>query len=109
MKNHLSHPVFSVVSEEAARIGVDAYVIGGFVRDSILGRPCKDIDIVGVDHSGEMKAVGIALAEAVAYRLKVHVNVFRNFGTAQIKLDDWDVEFVGARKESGCGRRNLER
>jgi tRNA nucleotidyltransferase/poly(A) polymerase len=100
MKAHLSHPVFTVVSEEAARIGVDAFVIGGYVRDSILGRPCKDIDIVGVDHSGQMKSVGIALAEAVGIRLKTNVNVFRNFGTAHIKLEDWDVEFVGARKES---------
>jgi len=100
MKNFLTHPVFTVVSEEAARIGVDAYVIGGYVRDSILGRACKDIDIVGVDHTGEMKAVGIRLAEAVGKRLKSHVNVFKNFGTAHIKLEDWDVEFVGARKES---------
>lgn len=100
MKSFLTHPVFAVVSEEAARIGVDAYVIGGFVRDSILGRTCKDIDIVAVDHSGEMKAVGIRLAEAVGKRLKLQVNVFKNFGTAQIKLEDWEVEFVGARKES---------
>lgn len=100
MKNHLSHSVFAVVSEEVARIGVDAYVIGGYVRDSILGRPCKDIDIVGVDGTGQMKAVGIRLAEAVGKRLKLHVNVFKNFGTAHIKLEDWDVEFVGARKES---------
>lgn len=100
MKKFLTHPVFTIVSEEAARIGVDAYVIGGYVRDSILGRTCKDIDIVGVDHTGEMKAVGIRLAEAVGKRLKSHVNVFRNFGTAHIKLEDWDVEFVGARKES---------
>lgn len=100
MKKFLSHPVFTVVSEEAARIGVDAYVIGGYVRDSILGRACKDIDIVGVDHSGQMKAVGIRLAEAVGKRMKAHVNVFKNFGTAHIKLEDWDVEFVGARKES---------
>ncbi len=100
MQKFLTHPVFTVVSEESARIGVDAYVIGGFVRDSILGRPCKDIDIVAVDHSGEMKAVGIRLAEAVGKRLKLQVNVFRNFGTAQIRLEAWDVEFVGARKES---------
>jgi poly(A) polymerase len=100
MKAFLTHPVFAVVSEEAARISVDAYVIGGFVRDSILSRQCKDIDIVAVDHSGEMKAVGIRLAEAVGKQLKLQVNVFKNFGTAQIKLEDWEVEFVGARKES---------
>lgn len=100
MKNFLAHPVFAVVSEEAARIGVDAYVIGGFVRDSILGRPCKDIDIVAVGEGAGNKTVGIRLAEAVAARLNVHVHVFKNFGTAQVKLDDWDVEFVGARRES---------
>lgn len=96
----LNHPVFKVVSEEAARMSIDAYVIGGFVRDNILGRPCKDIDIVAVGEQAGNKTVGIRLAEAVAHRLKVPVNVFRNFGTAQVKLDDWDVEFVGARRES---------
>lgn len=99
-EKYLSHSVFKVVSEEAARLGVDAYVIGGFVRDNILGRPCKDIDIVAVDHSSEMKAVGIRLAEAVGKRLRIHVHVFKNFGTAQVKLEDLEVEFVGARRES---------
>lgn len=96
----LAHPVFKVVSEEAARLSVDAYVIGGFVRDNILDRPCKDIDIVAVGEGAGNKTVGIRLAEAVARRLKMPVNVFRNFGTAQVKLDDWEVEFVGARRES---------
>lgn len=100
MKNFLLHPVFTVVSEEAARIGVDAYVIGGYVRDSILGRPCKDIDIVAVGEGAGNKTVGIRIAESVARRMKANVNVFKNFGTAHIKLEDWDVEFVGARKES---------
>lgn len=99
-EKYLAHPVFKVVSEEAARLSVDAYVIGGFVRDNILHRPCKDIDIVAVGEGAGNKTVGIRLAEAVARRLKVHVNVFRNFGTAQVKLDDWEVEFVGARRES---------
>ena len=100
MKEFLVHPVFAIVAEEAARLNVDAYVIGGFVRDALLKRPCKDIDIVGVSHDRSVKAVGIVLAEAVAARMKVNVHVFRNFGTAQIKPGDWDVEFVGARKES---------
>ena len=100
MEKHLSHPVFKMISEEATRLHVDAYVIGGYVRDSILGRPCKDIDVVGISHDAKVKTVGIVLAEAVAKRLRKHVNVFANFGTAQVKLDDWDVEFVGARKES---------
>lgn len=97
---HLQHPVFKVVSEEAARLSVDAYVIGGYVRDKILDRPCKDIDIVAVGEGAGNKTVGIRLAEAVAKRMKVHVSVFRNFGTAQVKLEDWEVEFVGARRES---------
>lgn len=100
MEKHLSHPVFAIIAEEASRLGVDAYVIGGYVRDSILGRPCKDIDVVAISHDAKVKTVGIVLAEAVAKRLRKHVNVFANFGTAQVKLDDWDVEFVGARKES---------
>ncbi|HTL80546.1 MAG TPA: HD domain-containing protein [Bacteroidia bacterium] len=100
MKNHLTHPVFKIISEEASRMNIDAYVIGGYVRDSILGRPCKDIDIVAIGKGEGNKTVGISLAEAVAKRENVNVNVFRNFGTAQIVLGEWDVEFVGARKES---------
>ncbi len=100
MDKHLTHPIFAIVSEEAAKLNIDAYVIGGFVRDSILGRPCKDIDIVAICHDATVKTVGIVLAEAVAKRTRAHVHVFKNFGTAQVKLDDWDVEFVGARKES---------
>jgi poly(A) polymerase len=94
MKEALTHPVFKVVSDVADEMGVEAYVVGGFVRDAILYRPCKDIDIVTVGK-------GIELAENVAKRLgDKKVNVFRNFGTAQIIYDDYDIEFVGARKES---------
>lgn len=100
MDKHLTHPVFAIVSEEAAKLNVDAYVIGGFVRDILLDRPCKDIDIVAISHDAKVKTVGIVLAEAVAKRLQLNVHVFKNFGTAQIKMEDWDVEFVGARKES---------
>ena len=100
MEKHLNHIIFKIIAEEAKKIGVDAYVIGGYVRDSILGRECKDIDVVAVSHDAKVKTVGIILAEAVGKHLKKNVNVFANFGTAQIKLDDWDVEFVGARKES---------
>jgi putative nucleotidyltransferase with HDIG domain len=100
MEKYLDHPVFKIVSEEAERLGVDAYVIGGYVRDSILGRECKDIDVVAVSHDAKVKTVGIVIAEAVGKRLKKNVNIFANFGTAQVKLDDWDVEFVGARRES---------
>lgn len=87
------NPIFQKIAQCAQELGVEAYVIGGFVRDLILKRPSKDIDIVSVGS-------GIELAEEVAKRLGVHVNVYKNFGTAQLRVDDWDVEFVGARRES---------
>ena len=95
MKEHLSHPIFKTVSEAADSLGLEVYVVGGFVRDAILGRPCKDIDFVTVGS-------GIELAEEVANRLEnaTEVNIFKNFGTAQIRQGEWDFEFVGARKES---------
>jgi poly(A) polymerase len=95
MQQHLKHPIFKVVSESAAELNIPAYVIGGWVRDLILNRPCKDIDIVAIGS-------GIDLAEDVAKKLgnQYQVHVFKNFGTAQIKYEDYDIEFVGARKES---------
>lgn len=89
------HPIFHVVAKAAADLGTDAYVIGGFVRDLVLKRPSKDIDIVCVGD-------GIALAAMVAQKLphKPKVSVFKNFGTAMLRADEWEVEFVGARKES---------
>ncbi len=93
MKEHLQHPVFSVISAVADRQQVQAFAIGGFVRDIFLHRPSKDIDIVVVGN-------GIAFAEAVADALKVKVSVFKSFGTAMLKYQDVEVEFVGARKES---------
>jgi poly(A) polymerase len=95
LKQHLSHPIFKIVSECAREMNIPAYVIGGYVRDIILKRPSKDIDIVTVGN-------GIDLAESVARRIgpEVKVSVFRNFGTAMIKTDGLEVEFVGARKES---------
>ncbi|HLL94977.1 MAG TPA: HD domain-containing protein [Spirosoma sp.] len=91
------NPIFDHISQEAATLGVQAHVIGGFVRDLVLGRPSKDIDVVCVGS-------GIALAEAVGKALHTNVSVFPNFGTAMLKtmLDGqlWEVEFVGARKES---------
>jgi poly(A) polymerase len=91
----LTDPVFSVAGKTADQLGVDAYVVGGYVRDIILKRPSKDIDFVCVGS-------GIELAEAIAKNLckNVQVNVFKNFGTAQIRYSDLDLEFVGARKES---------
>lgn len=87
--------LFKKISAAAASLGVPAYVVGGFVRDKILGRPTKDVDIVCVGD-------GIALAHEVAafFNPAPTVNFFKNFGTAQIKLEDIEVEFVGARKES---------
>ncbi|AHM59769.1 tRNA nucleotidyltransferase/poly(A) polymerase [Flammeovirgaceae bacterium 311] len=87
------HELFSRVSKAAQQLQLPAFVIGGFVRDYLLKRPSKDIDIVCVGS-------GIALAEKVAKEAGVGVNVFKNFGTAMLKLGEWEVEFVGARRES---------
>jgi len=74
---------------------VEAYVIGGFVRDLILNRKSKDLDIVVLGDAAK-----IATAAAKAIGPNVPVTVFKNFGTAMIKTDEWEIEFVGARKES---------
>ena len=91
-----TNPIFKLVSESSKQLNIKAFVIGGFVRDLILQRPSKDIDIVCVGS-------GVELAELVAKnsgRDEVFLSVFKNFGTAQLKIDDWEVEFVGARRES---------
>ncbi|HTE01146.1 MAG TPA: HD domain-containing protein [Mucilaginibacter sp.] len=93
MKQHLQHPLFSVITNTAVAQNVQAYVIGGFVRDLLLKRPSKDVDIVVIGN-------GIAFAEEVAKKLNVKLSVFKNFGTAMLKYKDIEVEFVGARKES---------
>ncbi|MBF4983068.1 CCA tRNA nucleotidyltransferase, partial [Nonlabens mediterrranea] len=95
-KDAISHPVFKTISDAAAAIGVEAYVIGGFVRDYFLKRGAKqDIDIVAVGS-------GIELAQKVAALLpqSTKVSVFKTYGTAMVKTDDFELEFVGARKES---------
>ncbi len=91
----LTSPIFSEISKAADQLGVKCYVIGGYVRDIIIGRESKDIDVVCVGS-------GIALAETLAQRLGegVFVNVFKNFGTAQVIFEEMEIEFVGARKES---------
>jgi putative nucleotidyltransferase with HDIG domain len=91
----LTSPIFSEISKAADKLGVECYVIGGYVRDLIIGRESKDIDVVCVGS-------GIALAQTLAESLgeNVHVNVFKNFGTAQVRYEDIEIEFVGARKES---------
>ncbi|MEG1521993.1 MAG: HD domain-containing protein [Bacteroidales bacterium] len=92
---HLQDDIFKIISEESDALGLESYVIGGFVRDIFLNRDSKDIDVVTVGS-------GIELASAVANRLGkgAHLSVFKNFGTAQVKYYDLEVEFVGARRES---------
>lgn len=87
--------IFDKIASAAAKLQVRCYLVGGFVRDTILGRETKDMDIVCIGD-------GIALAHAVAdlFTPKPMVNFFKNFGTAQIKVQDVEIEFVGARKES---------
>ncbi len=95
MKQHIQHPVFSVISEVASQLNQETFVIGGFVRDLILKRHSSDIDIVTIGS-------GIQLAEMVAKRLgpNIQVSVFKTFGTAMFKYQALELEFVGARKES---------
>lgn len=89
-----TNPLFAVISKASQELGAQTYLVGGYVRDLLLRRPSKDIDVVCVGS-------GIALAERVAALLGGKpVNVFSNFGTANIRVEEWEVEFVGARKES---------
>ena len=93
MRKHLQHIIFSIIAEEAEVLKSDAFVVGGYVRDIFLKRSSKDIDIVVVGS-------GIELAQKIGHRLKTNVTIFKNFGTAMIKYDGLEIEFVGARKES---------
>lgn len=93
MEQHLQHPIFKVLATIADQTQTKAYVIGGFVRDLFLKRPSKDIDIVILGN-------GIEFAERTGERLKTKVAIFKNFGTAMLKYNDLEIEFVGARKES---------
>ncbi|GAB5399695.1 MAG: HD domain-containing protein [Aureisphaera sp.] len=95
-KNALQHPIFNTISKAASLQKVDCYVIGGFVRDYILKRgTAKDIDIVAIGN-------GMDLAKQVSSLLpnKPKVSIFKNYGTAMLKSQDIELEFVGARKES---------
>jgi putative nucleotidyltransferase with HDIG domain len=87
--------ILKKIANASTELGMAAYLIGGFVRDKIIGRPSKDADIVCIGD-------GILLAEKVADRFSPRPNIafFKNFGTAQLKADDLEIEFVGARKES---------
>ncbi len=95
MRKYFKNPIFKLISEVVEEQQVEAYVIGGFVRDRLLHRESKDIDIVVVGS-------GIALAERVAVKFGPcgKVSIFKNFGTAMVKYKDLELEFVGARKES---------
>jgi putative nucleotidyltransferase with HDIG domain len=95
LKQYIDKPLYSLIAKEAGGMGIEAYVIGGYVRDVFLERDNCDIDIVCLGD-------GITLAKRVAKQLdpKLKVSIFKNFGTAHFKWKKQDVEFVGARKES---------
>ena len=91
----LDQEIFHQISEAADHLGLECYVVGGYVRDIFLERPSNDIDVV-------VGGSGISVAKELKKILghKAHLSVFKNFGTAQVKFKDTEVEFVGARKES---------
>ena len=91
----LDKDIFHLIGEAADELHLDCYVVGGYVRDIFLERPSNDIDVVVVGS-------GIKVADALRRNLgrKAHISVFKNFGTAQVKYKDLEVEFVGARRES---------
>ena len=95
LKEHFTDKIFQQISATADELGLECYAVGGYVRDIFLNRPSKDIDVVVVGS-------GIEIAQALGKKLGrgAHVAVFKNFGTAQVKYHDIEVEFVGARKES---------
>lgn len=93
LSDRIDQPIFHKVGSVADEINRECYVVGGYVRDLFLHRHSKDIDFVTVGS-------GIEVAEAVARKLGAKCNVFRNFGTAQVKNHDFELEFVGARRES---------
>ena len=93
MNHPLEHPVFRRIGEIADNMQVEAYVIGGYVRDYFLKRPSTDIDVVVIGS-------GIEVAKQLSQEIKTTVSVFKNFGTAMLKYDSMEIEFVGARKES---------
>ena len=95
ISRHLSQEVFHLVGEVADSLQRECYVVGGYVRDIFLDRRSNDIDFVTVGS-------GIEVAKAVAARIgrKAHLSVFKTYGTAQVKTRQWELEFVGARRES---------
>ncbi len=112
-REQIDIPALHLVGEEADKLGLECYVIGGWVRDLLLHRHSKDIDIVVINSNSEAVQQrsgltsnspqgGLLLAEAVAKRLGkgTHLSVFKTYGTAQVKNHDIELEFVGARRES---------
>ena len=95
LKEKLTHPIFEIIGKVATEKNMPTYVVGGFVRDLLLHRNCKDVDFVCVGS-------GIDLATFTAEKIHadLNVNYFKNFGTAHFRHNDFDFEFVGARKES---------
>ncbi len=95
LKEKIDAPLFRQLTQTADELGLECYLVGGYVRDLFLERPTNDIDVVVVGS-------GIGMAEAFSARLGrgAHLSVFRNFGTAQVKYHGHEIEFVGARKES---------
>ena len=93
--DHVNLPIMKLVGEVADEMHRECYVVGGYVRDIFLDRPCDDMDFVTVGS-------GIEVAKSVAHRLgkRAHLSVFRTYGTAQVKTRQWELEFVGARRES---------
>ena len=89
----LKHPIFKHITRVVDRMGVEAYVVGGYVRDYYLYRPSSDIDVVVVGS-------GVAVAEELGRELGAKVTIFKTYGTAMLRWRDTEVEFVGARKES---------
>ncbi len=93
MTQKISEPIFKIIAESADELSLKAFVVGGYVRDYYLKRPCTDIDVVVVGS-------GISLAEHLGAKLKQKVSVFKSFGTAMLRYGNIELEFVGARKES---------
>lgn len=95
LSHKIDNPLFHLIGETADALGIEAYVVGGYVRDLLLHRPSSDIDVVSVG-----KGIDLAREFAKAWGKRARLSVFQNFGTAQVKRGNQEIEFVGARKES---------
>ena len=93
LSEHIQDPIIKTISKITSEANMEAYLVGGYTRDILLNRVSKDIDIVVIGS-------GIQLAKLVTKKLNAQLSIFKNFGTAQVKTRDLEIEFVGARKES---------